>query len=150
MKAGCFWDPPCQSQLQWLYRSLASLVFHQELDLEYGFGVSPHAWAHCQSLKATSCWNIIENLPTVCLMYVQVCCSVPKLHPPLCDPADCSTPCPPQSPEGCSASCPPSRRCHPTVSFSAALFFCLQSFPASGPFPVHLLFAFILRYESEG
>ena len=151
MKARWLWDPPSDSKLQWFYRSLASLVSNQELDLEYGFGVSPHAWARCQSSKAASCWNIIEKLPAVCLMYVKVCCSVPKLRPTLCDPVGCSTPCPPQVPEDCSPSPPPSRRCHPAISFSAALFsFCLQSFPALGPFPMHFLFAFLLRYESEG
>ena len=41
-----------------------------------------------------------------------------------------------------SNSCSLSRWCHPTISFSAAPFsFCLQSFPASGSFPVSQLFA---------
>ena len=38
-------------------------------------------------------------------------------------------------------SCPLSQWCYLTVSSSAALFFCLQSFPTSGSFPESLLFA---------
>ena len=44
------------------------------------------------------------------------------------------------SPGICSNSCPLSRWCHPTISSSVAFFFCLQSLPASGPFPVSWLF----------
>ena len=37
----------------------------------------------------------------------------------------------------CSNSCPSSQWCHPTISSSVTSFFsCLQSFPASGSFPV--------------
>ena len=67
-------------------------------------------------------------------------CSAIKLCPALCDPMDCSTP-------GssafhylpvCSDSCP----CFLTISSTAALYsFCLQSFPASGSFPMNWLFA---------
>ena len=49
-------------------------------------------------------------------------------------------PCPSLSPGVCSDSCPLSQWCHPTISSSAA-FFCLQSFPASGSFPMSQLFA---------
>ena len=49
--------------------------------------------------------------------------------------------CPPPSPGVCSNSCPLSQWCHPTSSFPAASFsFCLQSFPASGLFPMSQLF----------
>ena len=41
----------------------------------------------------------------------------------------------------CSNSCPLSQWCYPTISSSAATFSCLQSFPASGSFPVSWLFA---------
>ena len=69
--------------------------------------------------------------------------SVAKSCPILCDPVDCSTP-------GfsvlhlpvCSNSCPLSRWCHQTISSSVVPFSsCLQSFPASGSFPVSQLFA---------
>ena len=50
-------------------------------------------------------------------------------------------PCPSLSPRVCSDSCPLSQWCYLTISFSAApFFFCLQSFPASGSFPVSQLF----------
>ena len=50
-------------------------------------------------------------------------------------------PCPSLSSRICSNSCPLSWWCHPTISSSAALFSCLQSFPASGSFPMSWLFA---------
>ena len=51
-------------------------------------------------------------------------------------------PCPSLSPRVCSNSCPLSQWCHPTSSFSVALFsFCLQSFPALGSFTMSWLFA---------
>ena len=50
-------------------------------------------------------------------------------------------PCPSLSPGVCSDSCPSTWWCHPTISSSAVLFsFCLQSFPASGSFPMSHLF----------
>ena len=50
-------------------------------------------------------------------------------------------PCPSSTPGACSNSCPSSRWCHPTISSSVVPFSsCLQSFPASGSFPVSQLF----------
>ena len=50
-------------------------------------------------------------------------------------------PCPSPSPGACSNSCPLSRWCHPTISPSVVPFSsCLQSFPASGTFPLSRLF----------
>ena len=48
-------------------------------------------------------------------------------------------PCPSLSPRVCSNSWSLSRWCHPTISSSVTLFSCLQSFLASGPFPVSWL-----------
>ena len=51
-------------------------------------------------------------------------------------------PCPSLTPGACSNSCPSSRWCHPTVSSSVIYFSsCLQSFPASGSFPMSQFFA---------
>ena len=51
-------------------------------------------------------------------------------------------PCPSLSPWVCSISCPLSQWCHPTISPSVTPFSSrLQSFPASGPFPVSWFFA---------
>ena len=50
-------------------------------------------------------------------------------------------PCPSPSPGVCSNSCPLSQWCHPTISSSVVpLSSCLQSFPASGYFPMSWLF----------
>ena len=51
-------------------------------------------------------------------------------------------PCPSPTPGIYPNSCPLSRWCHPTISSSVVPFsFCLQSFPASGSFPMSQLFA---------
>ena len=51
-------------------------------------------------------------------------------------------PCPSLSPRVCSNSCPLSGWCHPTISSSVVPFSSrLQSFPASGSFPMSQLFA---------
>ena len=50
-------------------------------------------------------------------------------------------PCPSPTPGVYPNSCPSSQWCHPTISSSAISFSsCLQSFPASGSFPVSQLF----------
>ena len=49
-------------------------------------------------------------------------------------------PCPSPTPEACSNSCPSSQWCHPTISSSVGPFSSwLQSFPASGYFPMSVL-----------
>ena len=45
------------------------------------------------------------------------------------------------TPGGYSNSCPSSQWCHPTISSSVIPFSCLQSFPASGSFPMSQFFA---------
>ena len=51
-------------------------------------------------------------------------------------------PCPSPTPGAYSNSCPLSQWCHPTISSSVIPFSsCLQSFPASGSFPVSQFFA---------
>ena len=50
-------------------------------------------------------------------------------------------PCPSPTPRACSNSYPWSRWCHPTISSSVIPFSsCLQSFPASGSFPMSQFF----------
>ena len=50
-------------------------------------------------------------------------------------------PCPSPTPRACSNSCPLSWWCHPTISSSVIPFSsCLQSFPASGSFPMSRFF----------
>ena len=60
------------------------------------------------------------------------CCSIRLQHTRL--------PCPSPSPRACSNSCPWSQWCHPIISSSVIPFSCLQSFPASGSFPMSWLF----------
>ena len=65
-------------------------------------------------------------------------------HVQLSDNMDCSipgSPCPSLSPRVCSNSFLLSQWCYLTISSSAAHFFCIQSFPASGSFPMSQLFA---------
>ena len=53
-----------------------------------------------------------------------------------------SPPCPSPTPRVYPNSCPLSQWCHPTISSSVIPFSsCLQSFPASGSFPMSQLFA---------
>ena len=50
-------------------------------------------------------------------------------------------PCPSPTPGACPNSCPLSQWCHPTISSSIIAFSpCLQSFPASGSFPMSQFF----------
>ena len=53
------------------------------------------------------------------------------------------TPCPSPIPRVYSNSCPLSQWCHPTISSSSVIPFssCLQSFPASGSYPMSQFFA---------
>ena len=51
-------------------------------------------------------------------------------------------PCPSPAPRACSNSCPSCQWCHPAISPSVVPFSsCLQSFPASGSFPMSQFFA---------
>ena len=71
------------------------------------------------------------------------CCSVAHDVPLFVTPwtAACQLPCPSLSPGAYSNSYPLSQWCHPTISSSVVPFSsCLQSFPASGSFPVSRLF----------
>ena len=74
--------------------------------------------------------------------WVKFCCSVTQSCLTFWDPMNCRLPCPSLSPGACSNSCPLSRWCHPTISSSVVPFSsCLQSFQASGSFPISWLFA---------
>ena len=70
-------------------------------------------------------------------------CSVTHSCLTLCTPMDCGTPgFPVHSPGACSNSCLLSQWCHPTISSSVVpLSSYLQSFPASGSFPISQLLA---------
>ena len=102
---------------------------------------------------------LLTHASNLCLLHYReiLCCwatreiqkqiSLPFSHSitlTLCDPMDCSTPrlpCPSPCPRVCSNSWPLSWRYHPTILSSVVPFSCLQSFPASGSFPMRRLFA---------
>ena len=92
------------------------------------------------------CWKILTNIWA--FSKVQSFCnqfsSVAQLCPAVRDPMDCSMPgfpCPSSTPVACSNSCPLSWWCHLIISSSAVPFSsCLQSFPASGSFPLSQFF----------
>ena len=68
-----------------------------------------------------------------------VLCSLAQSRPTLCDPMDykqARLSCRSLSPSVCASSCPLHQWCHPTVSSSVVPFSYLQSFPASGSFPM--------------
>ena len=83
-------------------------------------------------------FKIMASIPTVQSNSVQSVVS-DSLHPH--GVQHTRLPCPSPTPEACSNSCPSSWWCHPTISSSIILFFCLQSFPASGSFPMSQFFA---------
>ena len=76
-----------------------------------------------------------------CKNFCCCCCSVNKSCPTLCDPMDCSTPGFPVPHYLLEFAQIHVHWVYPNISSSAAPFsFCLQSFPASGAFPVSQLF----------
>ena len=77
------------------------------------------------------------------VLYNVCCCSLVSCVQFFATPwtATQRPPWPSQSTGACSNSCPLSQRYHPTISSSVVPFLsCLQSFPASGSFPVSRLF----------
>ena len=93
---------------------------------------------------STICWgsNIRQTYCLVLRLPVQFSCSVvsDSLWPHGLQHA--RLPCPSPTPRTYSNSCPSSRWCHPTISSSVIPFSsCLQSFPASGSFPMSQFFA---------
>ena len=97
-------------------------------------------------LESTAFYCYVQWIIRLMIMNIyRLCYSVAKSCLTLCDPMDCSTP-------GSSVlhhlprvwlnSWPLSQWCYLTTSSSAASFcFCLQSFPASGSFPMSWLLA---------
>ena len=87
--------------------------------------------------KANSVWLYLNKV-----LSVQFSCSVmPNYLRPL-GQQQASLPCPSPTPGAYSKSRPLSRWCHPTISTSIVPFSShLQSFPASGAFPMSQFFA---------
>ena len=92
-------------------------------------------WVWMLTLRGLS-WGSFATASSCCCSVAQSC---PTLRPHGLQHS--RLPCPSPSLRICSNSCPLSRWCHPTISSSVARFSsCLQSFPASGSFPVSWLF----------
>ena len=105
--------------------------------------IHKHTCLSSRALLCISClefltWNPESQVLVLSLNYhrfssvqVQSCLT-------LCDPMDCSTPgFPVQHARACSNSCPSTWWCHSIISSSVVPFSsCLQSFPASGSFPM--------------
>ena len=76
-----------------------------------------------------------------CLLIVIQFSLIIQSCPTLYEPMDSRLPCPSPTPGTCSNSCPLSQWCHSTISSSAIPFSsCLQTFPASGSFPMSQFF----------
>ena len=93
--------------------------------------LKPFNFGHC--FKSSDCKN-----HDIC------CCSFAQLCPSLCNPMDCRKPGLPVLHHllELTQTCPLSQWCHPTISSSVIPFSsCLQSFPASGYFPMSQFFA---------
>ena len=83
-----------------------------------------------------SCFNIFKSL-----QFSQFSCSIVSNFLRPLGLQHTRLPCPSPTSKACSNSCPLSRWCHPAISSSVVPFSsCLQSFPASGSFPVSQFF----------
>ena len=92
------------------------------------------------STMPRSCSSWLWTEFSFCLVVVQLLSHVWLFDTPWTAAQQASRPS--QSPRVCSNSRPLSQWCPPTISSSASLFFfCLQSFPAAGSFPMSCLFA---------
>ena len=89
-----------------------------------------HSWLNLRVSVVRGRQGVVAQLPTHVRVFGTQGLQHTKLH------------CPSPSPRVCPSSRPLNRWCHPTISSSATLFtFGLQSFPASGSFPMSQFFA---------
>ena len=133
-----------------LQSTLASYLTYSEAPRWQGTNVFP-AGGIVLNLKCKYC-KVIKN-KSLCLygmqipgclsqLTVQFCCSVESISAWPYELQHPRPPCPSLTPGACSNSCPSSWWCHQTSSFSVTLFSsCLQTFPASGSFPMSQFFA---------
>ena len=120
--------------IEWvnLYLSDASSLYRRFIFIEWEYNKWCGAFLRVSHPEACNIWLIVLH------------CSVSKLCPTLQSHRLKHTRllCPPLSPRVCSNSCPVSWWCYLTIASSVIPFSsCLQSFPASGSFPVSQLFA---------
>ena len=84
--------------------------------------------------------NLLNYLsPLKCILLFRYSVMSDSLWPHI--PQQARLPCPSLSPRVCSNSCPLSQWCYPPIpSYVIPFSSCLQSFPASGYFPLNWLF----------
>ena len=122
----------------WLYSRSLQLNFCSDLNQKYFFKTKTFFVICIPKVKYSSLMQWFNTRPKT-QTYCSVAQSCLTLRPHGLQHA--RLPCPSPSPRVCSNSCPFNWWCHPTISSSATLFsFCLQSFPASGSFPINQLF----------
>ena len=98
-------------------------------------------WGQSTSAQAPADWSLRVSSSSIFLLSFSRSDMSNSLQPHGLQHARLS--CPSLSPGVCSNMdmSPLSHWCHPTISSSVTPFFCLQSFPAPGSFPICQLFA---------
>ena len=128
----CIWPSSFSSTIYWKY-------------FLFSTGLFVYIW--CLYLNLLDCMLLLFSLfssrysVTNQRLDLLFSCSVVSdfLYP--CGLKHARFPCPSPSLRTCLNSCPLSQWCHPTILSSVIPFSCLQSFPATGSFPVSWLFA---------
>ena len=128
-----------ENGLPWPTRLMSPELFQQRLGtLIYNFAEGVLTW---QEARATffPLWSVQLGEQCRCYSACQSCQTLCQTQTPGLQHV--RLPCPSLSPRVCSNSCLLNQRCHPAISSSATFSFGLQSFPASGSFPMSWLFA---------
>ena len=135
---------------------LSSLLTQFHVDLSYRFGYMWVLLPVCSqfSVRIAPHWDVCLKwlwdrwvphlfLPSVLTSpyYLLFIHQIMSSYLQLCGQQHDRFPCPSPSPGVCPSSCLLNQWCHPIISSSVTLFsFCLQSFLASGSFPLSRLF----------
>ena len=109
--------------------------------ISFSRGISQTQGLNCHLLdkQVDSLWLSHQGSPLSCFNSVQFSHSIVSDSSQPHGLQHARPPCPSPTPRVYSNSCPLSQWCHPTVSSSVIPFSCLQSFPASGSFPMSSL-----------
>ena len=125
------WTPSFFQFLFMVNLTSVSSLFSWPFDIFKNLYSPLHSW-QMRTLSWTCWWTFILSVQS--LSHVWLFATHGLQHARL--------PCPSPTPRACSNSCLSSQWCHPTISSSVVPFsLCLQSFPASGSFPVSQFFA---------
>ena len=140
---GMWWVMPCDVLILLSRPWLVTRVLGKHFWEQWGWTLRAVSALGCVNFKRLTCiGNPLkkDNIYILSQTSVQFSCSVvsDSLWPHGLQHS--RLPCPSASPRLCSDSCPLSWWCHPTISSSVTPLSCLQSFPASGSFPVKQLF----------